>query len=198
MIVNPFDLLVAMIFLVGLFYGVFNDAFKQMFGLVKTWLGLIVALWLYNPFSEHILQGIWPDTAPIILDCFALLLLILAYGVLWQIGAAFRAEIHAYRRTSYVPIIQKMNTLDQEDHFEKTMKVAGGMLMSLVSTTIWISLGTVAMRQLLVLIPLGSSVQQHVDTAAVTPYVYEIVLLIYSSVALFVPGYVGDLLYRLV
>ncbi len=55
---NFIDLLLIVILVLGAGYGVVRGAISQLTGIISIWLGLIIALWLYKPFSVIILGGI--------------------------------------------------------------------------------------------------------------------------------------------
>jgi len=55
---NALDLLLLFIMLMGIVVGVLRGMLPQLFSLASIWLGLVITLWLYKPFSIYILQGL--------------------------------------------------------------------------------------------------------------------------------------------
>ena len=55
---NTLDFLLIIILGIGLLVGIMRGIVPQIMSVVSIWLALVATLWLYKPFSVHILQGV--------------------------------------------------------------------------------------------------------------------------------------------
>lgn len=75
---NTLDLLLIFLLFIGLLIGFLRGVGTQLRSLASIWLGLLIALWLYRPFSNRILQGL--EMGKVVSDTLSfLLMLFVAY-----------------------------------------------------------------------------------------------------------------------
>ncbi|HRV93389.1 MAG TPA: CvpA family protein [Anaerolineae bacterium] len=71
---NTLDLLLIFLVFIGLLIGFFRGVGPQLQSLASIWFGLLLALWLYRPFSNRILQGL--ELTKVVSDTLAFLLML--------------------------------------------------------------------------------------------------------------------------
>ena len=139
---NTLDLLLIVILFVGVLIGFIRGAVSQLISAVSIWLGLVVTLWLYKPFSERIIQdslGIGKVGG----DTLAFLILLLVFF------NAFRLLVKALSTPPEER--KKKKKKDSEDPLAEAAKTTteritgcfnslGGMAMGFILTTLWIAL----------------------------------------------------------
>ncbi|MCB9078744.1 MAG: CvpA family protein [Anaerolineaceae bacterium] len=71
---NTLDLLLLFLVFIGLLIGFFRGVGPQLQSLASIWFGLLLALWLYRPFSNRILQGL--ELTKLVSDTLSFLLML--------------------------------------------------------------------------------------------------------------------------
>ncbi|HMQ51064.1 MAG TPA: CvpA family protein [Anaerolineae bacterium] len=71
---NSFDLILIIVLFIGLLIGFVRGVGPQAASLASIWFGLLIALYLYRPFSNYILQGLeWSSVLSDTLSFMAML-----------------------------------------------------------------------------------------------------------------------------
>jgi len=193
---NTLDLLFLVMLGLGILFGLMRGVIPQLISLFSIWLALVATLWLYKPFSVHILQGLGiPEVGS---DTLAFLILIIIFS------NAFRFIIKAL---STPPEERKRKRMPKEDSVVQTAKstterfiigplnLIGGAIMGVVLTSLWIALimGLVQFIFQPSDVPLdqyGASFRRIVvqlRTSALLPFFNELLVLLSRSVSLFIP-----------
>jgi len=138
---NALDLLLLFIMLMGIVVGVLRGMLPQLFSLASIWLGLVITLWLYKPFSIYILQGLGiPSVGS---DTMSFLMLLFVF---------FNAIRFAIKSMSTPPEERKLKKKSKVDPLAEAAKSAtqrfvigplnllGGGVMGFILITLWIAL----------------------------------------------------------
>ncbi|MFQ5612071.1 MAG: CvpA family protein [Anaerolineae bacterium] len=184
---NPLDLLIVLLILLGTLSGLIRGAFKQILGLVSFWLALIISLWLYKPLSDEIIGGVLTSMSAFGRDTLAFLFLMIVFSNL--IGLALRL-------VSTPPEEKKRRKVGQfEEAVERgsqrfifgPLNALGGLALGFLSTAVWLSVLLALIQFALTAAP-GSALARTMATARLVPVMNGILSWVYVSVRLFVPG----------
>lgn len=138
---NTLDFLLILFLFIGMLIGLVRGVMPQVVSLMSIWLGLVVTLWLYKPFSFRILQGV--GFAKSTADTLSFLILITVF---------FNAVRLVVRYLTVPPEERKKKKKDPDDPLAEAAKTAtekyvlgplkalGGMVLGLVLMTLWLSL----------------------------------------------------------
>jgi hypothetical protein len=192
---NALDLLLIFITLIGAGIGVTQGVLSQLLTLVSIWLGLVVTLWLYKPFSINILQGLG---LPVIgSDTMAFFILLLIFVNALNLGV---------KALSTPPEERKMKKKSEDDPLAEAAKSAtqrfvigplnmlGGAVMGFVLTTLWIAIVIGVMQfifQPALVSPGGGagsgSMVTNLSTSRLVPLYNQVLLVLVQSVNWFTP-----------
>ncbi len=138
---NNLDLLLILILFIGALIGLVRGALAQLISAISIWLGLVVTLWLYKPFSFRILQGIGMSKNSA--DTLAFFILLIVF---------FNAVRLLVRYLTVPPEERKRKKKSKEDPLADAAKSAterfvlgplnalGGVVMGLILTILWVAI----------------------------------------------------------
>jgi len=202
---NVLDLLLLFILFIGVMIGFVRGPGPQIISLASIWLGLLVTLWLYKPFSNFILQEyLNPNSA----DTMAFLILLIVF---------FNAIRLAVKSLTKPPEAKKKRKKNVDDPLDEAPVSAterfitgpayaiGGMVMGLILTTVWLAiiLGVFQFTfRVDVSVPgagvSGQGMANQLHSSFLVPYFNRVLWLIVKSLSLFVLDPKADLLERVV
>ncbi len=184
---NFVDYMLILILLVGAGYGAAKGPVRQLTGLVSIWLGLIISLWLYKPFSVKILGGVFKTASPLVLDSFSFITLLILFTAIVQGIFIFTTKAPEEKRKKGKKDLNEMlDRVDKGLNFS-ILNALGGLLMGFLVTAVWLSI-FLAIIQYFLSAGVGSgafSVQ--LSHAALLPYFSLLLNWVYMSVKLFIP-----------
>jgi len=137
---NYVDLLLMFILVMGAGYGATRGVTRQLTGLISIWLGLIISLWLYKPFSVKILGGVFTSASPLILDSFSFIMLLILFTVIVQGLFIFTTKSPEEKRKKGAKDLNEM--LDKVDRGPSfgIINALGGLVVGAAVTAVWISI----------------------------------------------------------
>jgi uncharacterized membrane protein required for colicin V production len=190
---NEFDLLLIVFILVGVLIGAVRGAVRQLIGLFSAWLGLIICLWLYRPFSRQILMGMFRNTPreqlnPAVFDTFAFVMLLIVFAVIVQLIFLFTSRSpEEKRQTQKVHWLIKAN----EKNTVSLLNILGGLVTGLITTVVWISIVLAPFQWVLYSLETPGNFQQSlliaINNSGLLPYFYQVLYWIYLSIRFFIP-----------
>lgn len=198
MILNPFDLLVIVFLLLGVIYGAIRGASRQTKGLISAWFGLIICLWLYQPFSRKILKGIFLKMAPgshvgnVVFDTLAFVILIITFAGLAQLLLVFSSQAPEEKKDNTGKTFVDKANKQMGRTSSNIFNLFGGLLTGFISTTIWLSLFLAPIQYVLSSTGGSGNFQNGLRAAMSTSYLlpfFDLVLYwVYLSIRLFIPA----------
>ncbi|MEM7033114.1 MAG: hypothetical protein AAF629_26415 [Chloroflexota bacterium] len=190
---NAFDLLLLVFLLIGIVLGAIQGAGRKLVGIISAWLGLIICLWLYIPFSRQILMGLFENSDggtrnTAVFDTFAFIMLLIVFsGVIQFIIVQTTKSPEEKTDTSGRSFLEKAN----ESSTINTGKLIGGILMGFIVTTVWISVFVAPIRFAIFNLETGNSfilgLRGAMNTSSLLPYLAMVLRWIYASIQLFIP-----------
>ena len=193
MSLNAFDLLLLVFLLIGVMYGALRGAGRQLMGIISAWLGLIVCLWLYIPFSRRILMGLFKNAEPsvartAIFDTFAFIMLLIIFAGLIQFIIIQTTKSPEERTDgSGKSFAEKAN----DNTTINVGKTLGGIVMGFIITTIWLSVFIAPIRFAIFNVESTNGfvlgLRGAMNTSGLLPYLASVLRLIYVSIQLFIP-----------
>jgi hypothetical protein len=135
------------ILFIGILVGIIKGVLPQLFSIISIWLGLVVTLWLYKPFSFRILQGL--GLPKIGSETLAFLLLLVVF---------FNAVRLIVKSLSTPPEERKQRKMSKDDPLAEAAKSAtqrfvigplnmlGGAVTGFILTGLWITLVLAAIQ----------------------------------------------------
>jgi hypothetical protein len=191
---NTLDLLLLVILFLGALVGAARGMSPQMFSLASIWLGLVVTLWAYKPFSIYILQGLGiPPTGS---DTLSFLLLFIVF---------FNAIRLIIKLLGTPPEERKRKKISKEDPLAEAAKSAtqrfivgpftllGGAVLGVILVALWtaIILGVMQFLFQPANIPTGggfsAAMSSNMRNSALLPFFNQILGWLVWSVNFFVP-----------
>ena len=185
---NYIDYMLILILLIGAGYGAAKGPVRQLTGLVSIWLGLIVSLWLYKPFSARILGGVFKSASPLVLDSFSFIVLLIIFTAIAQGVFIFTTKAPEEKRKKGKKDLNEMlDKVDKGLNFS-ILNALGGMVIGFFVTAVWLSIFLAIIRYFLSAGGVGSgafSVQ--LSHAALLPWFSLLLNWVYISIKLFIP-----------
>lgn len=140
---NTLDLLLIFILFIGLIIGFIRGLGTQVVSLASIWFGLLIALWLYRPFSDYILQGLEVEflgkTASdslsfltMLFICFQSVRLIIRY-----LTKPPEEKRRKAKRRGQVGPVEEPPPSPTKKYILGPLGAAGSMVMGLVLTVLW-------------------------------------------------------------
>lgn len=194
MSLNAFDLLMIVFLLIGIIYGAFRGAARQLMGLFSAWLGLIICLWLYIPFSRRILRGLFLKTTDsasannVVFDTFSFFLLVIIFATIVQLIFIYTTKSPEEKRdtsgTSFMDRAEEKSSVSM-------LNVVGGLITGFIVTAVWISLFMAPTQYAIFSIRSSNnflnSLRVAMNTSALIPYFQIVLSWIYQSIQFFIP-----------
>jgi uncharacterized membrane protein required for colicin V production len=191
---NTLDLLLLVFLFIGALVGAVRGMVPQVFSLASIWLGLVLTLWFYKPFSNYILQGLGlPPTGS---DTISFLILFIVF---------FNAVRIIIKLISTPPEERKRKKKSEEDPLAEAAKSAtqrfvvgplnllGGALLGIILMALWLAIILGVMQFLFqpADIPTGrgfsARMTLNLRASALLPVFNQILSWLVWSVSLFVP-----------
>ncbi len=184
---NYLDYMLILILVIGAGYGAAKGTVRQITGLVSIWLGLILALWLYKPFSVTIVGGVFTSASPLVLDSFSFIVLLLLFTAIVQGVFIFTTKSPEERRKKGKKDLNEMlDKVDKGLSFS-ILDALGGMVMGFFVSAIWLSI-VLAITQYFLSSGIGSGAfRVQLGHSTLLPYFSLLLNWIYVSVKLFIP-----------
>ena len=194
MSLNAFDLLMIVFLLIGIIYGAFRGATKQMMGLFSVWLGLIICLWLYIPFSRRILKGLFTkatDTAAasnVIFDTFSFIMLLIIFAATVQFIFIYTTKSPEEKRDK-----SKKNFTEraEEKSTLSLLNLFGGLITGFIVTLVWLSVFMAPFRYAIFSVRANTNFLNNLRIAmsdsTLIPYFKLVLSWIYLSIQFFIP-----------
>jgi hypothetical protein len=192
---NTLDLLLIVILFIGILVGVIRGVLPQLFSIVSIWLGLVVTLWLYKPFSFRILQGLGlPEIGS---ETLAFLFLLVVF---------FNAVRIIVKSVSTPPEERKQRKMSEEDPLAEAaisatqrfvvgpLNMLGGAVTGFILTGLWITLILAAIQFIFqpTDIPVeykgfSRGIVTNLNGSTLVPVFNSVLSLLSQSVNLFIP-----------
>lgn len=195
MTLNEFDLLVIIFLLIGVIYGAFRGAGRQIIGLFSAWLGLIVCLWLYIPFSRRILKGIFlkqenvESASNVVFDTFAFFMLLIVFSAIVQFIIVQTTKSPEEKTDqsgkTFIDRANQKNTIS-------IVNLLGGLITGFVVTAVWVSILMAPVQHALFSMNTSSGffiqLKSAMSTSFLVPYFKLVLGGIYASIQFFIPS----------
>jgi len=199
---TPFDILLGFILFLGAGYGAVRGPGRQLMGLLSFWLALIISLWLYRPFSQQILQGVFTGASSAVMDSFAFVMLIIVFTIILQFILLYTSTSPEERRQKRKKTLNKMLDETEKDISGKVMNAFLGLVVGFVVTAIWMSVVLAVTAHILPAFIAGGgslstaarNLTASMQTATLLPYFKILLRWIYLSVRFFTPSQVPPIL----
>jgi hypothetical protein len=138
---NALDLLLMFIMVLGIVTGMLRGVLPQLFSLVSIWLGLIVTLWFYKPFSTYILQGLGLPRVGSDTMAFLILFLIFFNGIRLLVKTLSKPpeERKLKKKSKFDPLAEAAKSASQR-FVVGPLNLLGGAVMGFVLITLWIAI----------------------------------------------------------
>lgn len=144
---NPLDLLLIVLLIVGVLAGFVRGAVSQIVSVVSIWLGLVATLWLYKGLSERILQpetsGFGMSKTPADVIAFLVLLIVFfnAFRLLVKYLAVPPEEKKKKRkRRGTVGVPDEVAPSPMQRFVAGPLNALGGLAMGFILTSLWLML----------------------------------------------------------
>lgn len=192
---NEFDLLIIVFLFIGVVYGVFRGAARQLIGLISAWLGLIICLWLYIPFSRQILKGLFlkqsdvQTASNVVFDTFSFVILLILFAVIVQFLFVQTTKSPEERKdTSGRHFLEKA----EEKSSISMVNVVGGLFTGFIVSTVWLSIFMAPVQHAVFSVNTSNSfiaaLRGAMNTSAILPLFKQVLSGIYWSIQFFTPG----------
>ncbi|MCB0190989.1 MAG: CvpA family protein [Anaerolineae bacterium] len=192
---NTLDLLLIFLLFIGLLIGFLRGVGVQLRSLASIWFGLLIALWLYRPFSNRILQGL--EMGKIVSDTLAfLLMLFVAYHAIRLIVSYLtkppEEKTRPIKKKGRVGPVEPPQPSAMQRIILGPLSTVASMVLGVVLAIVWIS---IFMGVIQFFFQTGafsaSGVSQpgltnQIQTSALAPYFNRVLYLIVQSLSLFV------------
>ena len=160
----------------------------QIMGLFSAWLGLIICLWLYIPFSRRILMGMFGKASdatanPVVFDTVSFVLLLILFATIVQVIFIQTTKSPEEKKdTSGKDFTEKANKKNSFNF----LNVLGGLVTGFIVTAVWLSI-FMAPVQYVVFAAGSSSLQNALRQSFLMPYFQLVLFGIYTSIKFFIP-----------
>jgi hypothetical protein len=192
---NAFDLLIIVFLFIGIIYGAFRGASRQLIGLLSAWLGLIVCLWLYIPFSRQILKGLFvkkestADVSNVVFDTFSFIMLLILFAVIVQavfvLTTKSPEEKTGGRKKHFTERAEQKQSIG-------VLNVFGGLFTGFLVTLVWLSIFMAPIQYAVFSLNTGggfiAGMKTAMTTSALLPLFRQVLAGIYWSISFFTPG----------
>jgi len=191
---NPFDILVVVLLVIGIIYGAIRGAGRQIMGLFSAWLGLVICLWLYRPFSRNILMGLFAKAAGnsqgsnAVFDTFSFIMLLILFAAILQfIFIQTTKSPEEKTDTSGKTFIEKA----QQKSPLSALNILGGLLTGFIVTMVWLSIFLAPIQFVVLAARSGGSfvtgLRVAMSSSALLPFFKQTLTLIYLTIQPFTP-----------
>ena len=194
-VLNALDLLLIFILFIGIIIGFVRGAVPQIISMASIWLGLLVTLWLYKPFSKYILQGL--DMNPNAADTMAFVILLIVFfnaiRLIVKSLATSPEEKKKKRRNKEDPLDEAPRSA-RDRYVVGPLNAVGGMVMGFFLTTLWLAI-ILGIFQFSFQIEAtnvpgvgasGAGMANQLRSSALMPYFNRVLWLLVQSLSLFV------------
>ena len=138
---NNLDLLLIVILFVGVLIGLVRGVIPQVISAVSIWLGLVITLWLYKPFSFRILQGLGIGKTAADTLSFFILLIVCFNGVRLLVNYLSKPpEEKIQRKKSKEDPLAEAAKTTTERFVIGPLNALGGMAMGFILITLWMAI----------------------------------------------------------
>ncbi len=191
---NNLDLLLIVILFIGVLVGLVRGVLPQVISAVSIWLGLVITLWLYKPFSFRILQGLGIGKMGADTVSFFILLIVFFNGVRLLVNYLSKPpeEKIQKKQSKDDPLAEAAKTTT-ERFVIGPLNALGGMVMGFILTTLWMAIILGAFQFILqdalfeAGVPEPGLARELQQSALVRFYFNQVLWAIVQSVDLFIP-----------
>jgi hypothetical protein len=191
------DYLLLFFLVLGTVWGLLRGATKLLIGLFSLYVGLILSLWLYGPLSNYLrslLPGMSVNGSEALAFVFLLLVLVNGFTFFTEYFSTPPEERRRKRRGE----VQEAVAQTGRRFLTGPLSAIGGLAVGFVVTVVWISL-MLAILQFVVQAewPIANgarfTLQGELATSALKPTFNQVLVIIYRSVRIWVPGEVPSI-----
>lgn len=184
---NPLDLLIILLVLLGTVTGLIRGAGKQLIGLLSFWLSLIISLWLYKPLSDEIIGGVLTGMSAAGRDTLAFLSLMILFSNLIALALRLTTTPPEAKKRKKVSEFEEVVEKSSQRFIIGPLNTLGGLALGFVSTVVWLSV-LLALVQFFLSAAPRSALAAAVAGSQLVPIMNSLLGWVYFSVRLFVPG----------
>lgn len=141
-IFNALDMLLLIFLFIGLLVGFVRGAWPQLISLGSIWLGLLGAHWLYKLLSINIVRSFFDRNVSDAIS-FSILLIVMFFVIRLIVKALTSApEVAGKKKKKKNPQdpLNEARPSFRERFIVGPLSAAGGLVMGLVLTTVWIAI----------------------------------------------------------
>ena len=191
---NTLDLLLLVFLFIGALVGAVRGAVPQLFSLASIWLGLVVTLWLYKPFSNYILQGLGlPPTGS---DTLSFLILFVVFfnaiRIIIKLVSTPPEERKQKKKSEIDPLAEAAKSATQR-FIIGPLNLLGGAVLGVILMALWMAILLGVMQFLFqpADVPAGAGFSARMSlnlrTSTLLPIFNQILGWLVWSVSFFVP-----------
>ncbi len=194
---GPLDYLLVFFLVLGTVWGLLRGAARLLIGLFSLYVGLILSLWLYRPlanFLRSLLASMSVTGSEALAFVFLLLVLVNGFSFFTEYFSTPPEERKRKKRGE----VQEAVAQTGRRFLTGPLSQIGGLAVGFVVTVVWISL-LLAVLQFVVQAdwPVANGLryifQQELGVSALKPTFNQILIIIYRSVRIWVPGEVPSI-----
>lgn len=192
---NVLDFLLIFLLFIGLLLGFLRGVGPQVRSLASIWFGLLIALWLYRPFSNRILQGL--ELSKVISDTLSfLLMLFVAYHAI-RLFVNFltkppEEKVKPIKKKGRVGPVEPPKPTAMQRFVLGPLGTLASMLLGVVLAIVWISIFMGVLQFFFQTgafaspgVPQPGLVNQ-IQSSALAPYFNRVLWVLVQSLSLFV------------
>jgi hypothetical protein len=191
---NNLDLLLIVILFVGVLIGLVRGMMPQLISAVSIWLGLVITLWLYKPFSFRILQGLGIGKTGADTLSFFILLIVFFNAVRLLVNYLSKPpeEKIQKKKSKDDPLAEAAKTTT-ERFVIGPLNALGGMAMGFILITLWMAIILGAFQFILqdalfeAGVPKPGLTRELKQSMLVRSYFNQVLWVLAQSVDLFIP-----------
>ncbi len=189
---TPLDYMLIFFLILGTVWGLLRGATRLLITLFSLYVGLILSLWLYRPFANYLrslLPGMSITGSEALAFVFLLLILVNGFAFFTEYFSTPPEERRRKKRGE----VEEAVTQTGRRFITGPLSQIGGLVVGFVVTVVWISL-LLAVLQFVVQTewPIANGArftfQGELATSTLKPTFNEVLVLIYRSVRIWVPG----------
>ncbi len=189
---TPLDYMLVFFLILGTVWGLLRGATRLLITLFSLYVGLIISLWLYRPLANYLrslLVGMSITGSEALAFVFLLLILVNGFAFFTEYFSTPPEERRRKKRGE----VEEAVTQTGRRFITGPLSQLGGLVVGFVVTVVWISL-LLAVLQFVVQTewPVANGArftfQGELATSTLKPTFNEVLVLIYRSVRIWVPG----------
>lgn len=140
---NTLDFLLIFLLFIGILIGFVRGLGPQLMSAASIWFGMLVALWLYRPFSNRILQGL--EWSKIISDTVAFLVMLFVSFIVIRLIVRYltkppEEKVRPIKKKGRVGPVEPPPPSAMQRYVFGPVSTIGSMILGFVLMAVWLAI----------------------------------------------------------